>query len=84
MIRDSGAELFIFSSDHVHPEGTNDPKPCFERTMGGPEEDDVDRFYRRDFEQMMSLACARDRQNRGVRSRRRKEAFPLTSPSRGT
>ena len=53
MIRDGGAELFMFSSDYPHPEGTNDPLGRFERTMEGLDEDAKDRFYRRNFEEMM-------------------------------
>ena len=37
----------MFSSDYPHPEGTNDPKGRFERTMGNLDEDARDRFYRR-------------------------------------
>jgi uncharacterized protein len=56
MVRDGGADLFMFSSDYPHPEGTNDPKGRFERTMAGVEDDALDRFYRRNFEAMMSIA----------------------------
>ncbi len=55
MIADGGADLFMFSSDYPHPEGTNDPKGRFERTMQAIDEDAKDRFYRRNFEQMMGL-----------------------------
>jgi hypothetical protein len=55
MIRDGGADLFMFSSDYPHPEGTNDPLGRFERTMEGLDEEAKDRFYRRNFEQMMGL-----------------------------
>jgi predicted TIM-barrel fold metal-dependent hydrolase len=55
MIRDGGADLFMFSSDYPHPEGTNDPKGRFERTMLDFDEDEKDRFYRRNFEEMMGL-----------------------------
>ncbi len=58
MIRDGGADLFMFSSDYPHPEGTNDPKGRFERTMADIDEDGRDRFYRRNFEDMMSLSSA--------------------------
>jgi predicted TIM-barrel fold metal-dependent hydrolase len=58
MIKDGGADLFMFSSDYPHPEGTNDPKGRFERTMADIDEDAKDRFYRRNFEQMMGLAAA--------------------------
>lgn len=57
MIRDGGADLFMFSSDYPHPEGTNDPKGRFERTMGDFDEDVLDAFYRRNFEAMMSIAA---------------------------
>ena len=33
LIRDSGADLYMFSSDYPHPEGTNDPIGRFERTF---------------------------------------------------
>ncbi|HET6593901.1 MAG TPA: amidohydrolase family protein [Pseudomonadales bacterium] len=55
MIRDGGADLFMFSSDYPHPEGTNDPKGRFERSMGEFPEEVWDRFYRRNFEEMMSI-----------------------------
>jgi predicted TIM-barrel fold metal-dependent hydrolase len=55
MIADGGADLFMFSSDYPHPEGTNDPKGRFERTMQNIDEDGKDRFYRRNFEEMMGL-----------------------------
>jgi predicted TIM-barrel fold metal-dependent hydrolase len=53
MIRDGGADLFLFSSDYPHPEGTTDPLGRFERTMEGISEADKERFYRTNFEQMM-------------------------------
>jgi uncharacterized protein len=53
MIRDGGADLFMFSSDYPHPEGTNDPIGRFERTMADIDEDAKDRFYRGNFEEMM-------------------------------
>jgi uncharacterized protein len=56
MIADAGAELFLFSTDYPHPEGTNDPKGRFERTMQNLDEDAKDRFYRRNFQEMMGLA----------------------------
>lgn len=58
MVRDGGADLFLFSSDYPHPEGTNDPKGRFERTLEGISEDELDLFYRRNFEQMMYLNSA--------------------------
>ncbi|MEW5686566.1 MAG: amidohydrolase family protein [Pseudomonadota bacterium] len=55
LIRDAGADLFLFSSDYPHPEGTNDPIGRFEKTFEGLSEDDRDRFYRRNFEEMMGI-----------------------------
>jgi len=55
MIADGGADLFMFSSDYPHPEGTNDPLGRFERTMGAIDDDAKDRFYRRNFMEMMGL-----------------------------
>jgi uncharacterized protein len=56
MIRDGGPDLFMFSSDYPHPEGTNDPLGRFERTLGEFDEVSLDRFYRRNFEEMMRVA----------------------------
>jgi predicted TIM-barrel fold metal-dependent hydrolase len=55
LIRDSGADLYMFSSDYPHPEGTNDPIGRFERTFEGLTADDRDRFYARNFEEMMGM-----------------------------
>lgn len=55
MIRDGGADLFLFSSDYPHPEGTNDPLGRFQRTVEGLDDDALDRFYRRNFEEMMQV-----------------------------
>jgi predicted TIM-barrel fold metal-dependent hydrolase len=60
MIKDGGADLFMFSSDYPHPEGTNDPLGRFERTMADIDEDAKDRFYRRNFEEMMGLKALVD------------------------
>ena len=56
IIQDGGADLFMFSSDYPHPEGTNDPLGRFERTMADIDETAKDRFYRRNFEEMMGAA----------------------------
>ena len=53
LIKDAGAELFLFSSDYPHPEGTNDPIGRFERTFADIDEDARERFYSRNFEEMM-------------------------------
>jgi uncharacterized protein len=56
MIREAGEELFLFSSDYPHPEGGKDPIRKFEETMEGIAADTKDRFYRRNFEEMMGVA----------------------------
>jgi uncharacterized protein len=61
MIKDGGADLFLFSSDYPHPEGTTDPLGRFERTMDDIDEAARDKFYRTNFEQMMTGAQASDR-----------------------
>jgi predicted TIM-barrel fold metal-dependent hydrolase len=58
LIKDSGADLYMFSSDYPHPEGTNDPIGRFERTFGEVGAADRDAFYARNFETMMSLETA--------------------------
>jgi predicted TIM-barrel fold metal-dependent hydrolase len=55
MIKDAGAELFMFSSDYPHPEGTTDPFRLFEQTMEGLDEAAKDKFYRTNFETMMGI-----------------------------
>jgi predicted TIM-barrel fold metal-dependent hydrolase len=54
MIRDAGADLFLFSSDYPHPEGTDDPIGRFERTFANISEDEKEKFYQSNFEEMMS------------------------------
>lgn len=58
LIRDAGAELFMFSSDYPHPEGTNDPIGRFERTFAGIGEAEKQRFYSGNFEEMMGRVPA--------------------------
>ncbi|PKP92603.1 MAG: amidohydrolase [Alphaproteobacteria bacterium HGW-Alphaproteobacteria-16] len=58
MIRDAGADLFLFSSDYPHPEGTKDPIGRFEATMEGIDEDAKDAFYRRNYEVLMNMPAA--------------------------
>jgi predicted TIM-barrel fold metal-dependent hydrolase len=53
MMRDGGADLFLFTSDYPHPEGTRDPIGKFEKTMGDLDEESKDMFYRRNYEQLM-------------------------------
>jgi predicted TIM-barrel fold metal-dependent hydrolase len=55
MIKDAGPELFMFSTDYPHPEGTKDPLGRFERTMTDLDEPAKDKFYRGNFEEMMGM-----------------------------
>ena len=48
MIEQAGADLFMFSSDYPHPEGTRDPVARFEATLD-VDEATRDRFYRQNF-----------------------------------
>ena len=49
MIEQSGADLFMFSSDYPHPEGTKNPIERFESTMDDHSETVLDNFYRANF-----------------------------------
>lgn len=49
MMEQAGAELFMFSSDYPHPEGTKDPVQRFDATMDTSDSAAMDRFYRRNF-----------------------------------
>ena len=53
MIEQAGAELFLFSSDYPHPEGTTDPLGKFEATLGGVSEPDRVRFYEGNFIELL-------------------------------
>jgi predicted TIM-barrel fold metal-dependent hydrolase len=54
LIREAGAELFMFSSDYPHPEGTDDPIGRFERTFNGISEDAKNKFYSENFQAMFA------------------------------
>ncbi len=54
IIREGGPELFLFSSDFPHPEGTKNPIERFESTFEGFDEDTKDQFYRRNFETLFA------------------------------
>jgi predicted TIM-barrel fold metal-dependent hydrolase len=56
MIRDAGAELFLFSSDYPHPEGTDDPIGRFERTFEDVTAQEREKFYASNFRAMMGSA----------------------------
>lgn len=49
MIDQSNADLYLFSSDYPHVEGTRDPIARFERTMGDRGEDIKTKFYSENF-----------------------------------
>jgi predicted TIM-barrel fold metal-dependent hydrolase len=49
MIEQAGAELFLFSSDYPHPEGTKDPLQRFESTMEGLDDGVRTGFYSANF-----------------------------------
>jgi uncharacterized protein len=54
LIRDAGPELFMFSSDYPHPEGTDDPIGRFEHTFKDISEEAKERFYSGNFQEMMA------------------------------
>ena len=58
MIDQAGAELFMFSSDYPHPEGTTDPLGKFEATLNGVSEQDRARFYANNFTEMLGARVA--------------------------
>lgn len=51
----AGDDLFLFSSDYPHPEGTRDPLGRFEATMDGVSERARERFFSGNFADMMRL-----------------------------
>jgi predicted TIM-barrel fold metal-dependent hydrolase len=53
MTEQCGDDLFLFSSDYPHPEGTKNPIERFESTMGEMTEEQRDRFYRGNYADMM-------------------------------
>jgi len=56
MIEHGGPELFCFSSDYPHIEGTRDPVARFEATLEGVDDAALDRFYRTNFVDLMGDA----------------------------
>jgi predicted TIM-barrel fold metal-dependent hydrolase len=58
MIREAGAELFLFSSDYPHPEGTDDPIGRFERKLTDIPEDAKHKFYFANFQEMIGTPSA--------------------------
>ena len=62
MIEQAGPELFLFSSDYPHPEGTTDPLGKFQATLTNTSEQDKALFYEGNFTELigdrMALAPA--------------------------
>jgi len=56
LIREAGAELFMFSSDYPHPEGTDDPIGRFEHTFNGTSEEAKNKFYSENFQELFASA----------------------------
>jgi uncharacterized protein len=56
MIEQCGADLFLFSSDYPHPEGTKDPVRRFEETMHDVSAEARQRFYSGNYAEMMGFA----------------------------
>ncbi|HEY2814944.1 MAG TPA: amidohydrolase family protein [Acidimicrobiales bacterium] len=57
LIEQAGEELFLFSSDYPHPEGTKDPLGKFEATLEGIGDDAKERFYSRNFAELFALSA---------------------------
>jgi predicted TIM-barrel fold metal-dependent hydrolase len=53
LIDQSGPELFMFSSDYPHVEGGEAPLEAFAESLGHRPDAVLDRFYRRNFEELM-------------------------------
>jgi len=58
MIEQTGAELFLFSSDYPHPEGTRDPLGKFEATLEGVPEADKTKFFCENFAELIGNRLA--------------------------
>ena len=58
MIDQAGEDLFLFSSDYPHPEGTRDPLGRFQATMADVPDSGRDAFYSGNFADLMGLASA--------------------------
>ena len=54
MIDQAGADLFLFSSDYPHIEGGRNPIKRFESSMRETSEDAKDKFYARNFTELMA------------------------------
>jgi uncharacterized protein len=52
MMQQAGADLFLFSTDYPHPEGTTDPLTKFEAALGEVSEDDKAKFFAGNFTEL--------------------------------
>ncbi len=56
LIRESGPELYLFSSDYPHAEGGRDPLARFERSLDGFDESTKEGFYAGNFDDLYGAA----------------------------
>jgi predicted TIM-barrel fold metal-dependent hydrolase len=57
LIEQAGEELFLFSSDYPHPEGTKDPLGRFESSLGDSDDEARERFYSGNFAELFALSA---------------------------
>jgi hypothetical protein len=52
-----GKDILMFNTDYPHPEGGSDPYGDFERSLDAvdPTKEELDRFYRWNFEDYLGL-----------------------------
>ncbi|MCP4007627.1 MAG: hypothetical protein GY725_25885 [bacterium] len=53
-----GPDLMVCASDYPHPEGTSDPIGKFEKSMPGCNQDDLDKFYYKNMEDVLGMKLA--------------------------
>jgi predicted TIM-barrel fold metal-dependent hydrolase len=58
VVRQSGPEVSMFSSDWPHVEGGRNPLGRFERSLAGCSDSEQERFYRLNFEDLMGPRVA--------------------------
>ena len=56
LIRQSSAELYLFSSDYPHAEGGRDPLSRFEQSLSEASQTDRSKFYAENFKRVIPLA----------------------------
>ena len=56
IINEAGSDIFMFSSDYPHVEGGRNPMARFEKATKELSETDQDKFFRRNFEDLMGSA----------------------------